>query len=165
MIVSPLDQSSAARPAPAIRPAIRRILLATDLSDASAAAATTALELASGLGAELLVVSVIDPRSLHLPGGAVASRVDQVRTARETAAAGLVADGRAAGVRVQFLIWDGEPGERIVEAALAEEADIIVVGSHGRSGVGRFLIGSVSDFVVRNASCPVMVVRGSLGLG
>ena len=45
-------------------------------------------------------------------------------------------------------------------AADAECADLIVVGSHGRSGVTRFLIGSVSDYVVRNAHCPVMVVRG-----
>lgn len=45
-------------------------------------------------------------------------------------------------------------------AADAENADLIIVGSHGRSGVSRFLIGSVSDFVVRHAHCPVMVIRG-----
>jgi nucleotide-binding universal stress UspA family protein len=60
---------------------------------------------------------------------------------------------------VSFLIWEGDPGESIVEAARAEHADLIVVGSHGRGGVGRFLIGSVSDHVVRHAPCPVMVVR------
>ena len=60
------------------------------------------------------------------------------------------------------LIWEGEPGEAIVAAADSENADLIVVGSHGRSGVSRFLIGSVSDFVVRHAHCPVMGVRGRL---
>ena len=65
------------------------------------------------------------------------------------------------GVEVDFLVWEGDPGESILEAAQAERADMIVVGSHGRGAVGRFLIGSVSDHVVRNASCPVLVVRTS----
>ncbi len=73
-----------------------------------------------------------------------------------------MARARAAGVNASFLVWEGEPGEAIVAAADAETADIIVVGSHGRSGVSRFLIGSVSDYVVRHAHCPVMVVRGGL---
>ena len=71
----------------------------------------------------------------------------------------LVARGRSAGVAVDFLVWEGDPGEAIIEAATAESADLIVVGSHGRGTVGRFLIGSVSDHVVRNAQCPVLVVR------
>ncbi|HEU4672106.1 MAG TPA: universal stress protein, partial [Candidatus Limnocylindrales bacterium] len=50
-------------------------------------------------------------------------------------------------------------GDAIVEAAVSERADMIVVGSHGRSGLGRALLGSVSDFVVRHAPCPVMVVK------
>jgi len=139
---------------------IGRILLATDFSGASAAATSQALELAAQLGAEMIVVSVIEPRSTRQSGGRVAARVDQVRSSRELAAQALVADGRAIGVRVQFLVWVGEAGERIVEAAQAEGADLIVVGSHGRGSVGRFLIGSVSDHVVRHATCPVMVVRG-----
>jgi universal stress protein A len=49
-----------------------------------------------------------------------------------------------------------------VAAANSEGVDLIVVGSHGRSGVSRFFIGSVSDYVVRHARCPVMVVRGGL---
>jgi nucleotide-binding universal stress UspA family protein len=138
---------------------VRKVLLATDLEPTSVAAAAEAIELARRLGAELLVVSVIDPRSLRIGGGRPGQRVDQVRTEREAAAQQLVADGRSAGIRVTFLIWEGDPGEAIVEAARAEEADLIVVGSHGRSGMGRFLIGSVSDYVVRNAEVPVLVVR------
>jgi nucleotide-binding universal stress UspA family protein len=138
---------------------IRRILLATDLSPASEGAAVQALDLAHDLGADLLIVSVIDPRSLRLPGGRFGVRVDQVRTGREAAAQELVSRGRAAGVRVNFLIWDGDPGESIVDAARSEQVDLVVVGSHGRGQVGRFLIGSVSDHVVRHAHCPVLVVR------
>jgi nucleotide-binding universal stress UspA family protein len=85
--------------------------------------------------------------------------VDQVRTGREAAAQELVSRGRASGVQVNFLIWDGDPGESIVDAARSEQVDLVVVGSHGRGQVGRFLIGSVSDHVVRHAHCPVLVVR------
>lgn len=143
---------------------IRRILLATDLSGASEAATIHALDLAHDLDAELLAVSVIDPSSLRLPGGASAARVDQVRSSRETAAQDLVAEGRKRSVRVVFLIWEGDPGESIVDAARSEQVDLVVVGSHGRGRAGRFLIGSVSDHVVRHAPCPVLVVRAGVGL-
>jgi nucleotide-binding universal stress UspA family protein len=137
---------------------IRRILLATDLSPASDGAAVQALDLARDLGAELLIVSVIDAGSLRLPGNRSA-RVDQVRGGREAAAQDLVTRGRAMGVRVNFLIWEGDAGESIVEAARSEQVDLVVVGSHGRGSVGRFFLGSVSDFVVRHAASPVLVVR------
>jgi len=137
----------------------RTVVLATDLSPTSEAATTAALDLAGTLGARLLAVSVIDPGSLRLPGGRYRQRVDQVRGDRERVAQALVARGRSAGVAVDFLVWEGDPGEAIIEAAAAERADMIVVGSHGRGTVGRFLIGSVSDHVVRNAPCPVLVVR------
>ena len=137
----------------------RTVLLATDLSPTSEAATTAGLDLAATVGARLLAVSVIDPGALRLPGGRYLARVDQVRAEREGVAQELVARGRSMGVDVDFLVWEGEPGESIIEAAEAESADLIVVGSHGRGAVGRFLIGSVSDYVVRNASCPVLVVR------
>ncbi|MBI3746323.1 MAG: universal stress protein [Chloroflexi bacterium] len=144
-----------------IRPkgGIRRILLATDLSAASEGAAMQALDLARDLGATLLIVSVIDAGSLRLPGGRSALRVDQVRLGREAAAQDLVTRGRAMGVAVNFLIWEGDAGESIVEAARSEQVDLVVVGSHGRGSVGRFFLGSVSDFVVRHAASPVLVVR------
>lgn len=138
---------------------MQRLLLATDLTDASAAATDEAFELAGRLGASLLVVSVIDPGSLLLPGGRFRARVDQVRERREQLAQALVERGRAAGVDVSFLIWTGDPGDMIVEAASAERADMILVGSRGRGTVGRLLLGSVSEHVARNAACPVLVVR------
>ena len=148
------------RPVPP-RPAgdARLLLLATDLADASASATDEAFDLAGRLGARLLVVSVIDPGSLKLPGGRFRARVDQVRERREQLAQALVARGREEGVDVSFLVWTGDPGDVIVEAAQAEHADMVLVGSHGRGPVGRLLLGSVSEFVVRNAPCPVLVVR------
>jgi len=148
---------------PAVGTAINQVILATDLGPASFAATDEAFRLAGALGAKLLVVSVIDPRTLQLPGGRFRSRVDQERDRLEESAAELVLRGRRDQVPTSFLIWEGDPAESIVDAARSEGADIIVVGSHGRAALGRALIGSVSDQVVRHAPCPVMVVRSSVG--
>ena len=138
---------------------LKRLLLATDLTEASASATDEAFELAARLDATILAVSVIDPGSLLMPGGRFRARIDQVRERRELLAQALVERGREAGVDVSFLIWTGDPGDMIVEAAEAEHADMILVGSHGRGAVGRLFLGSVSEHVVRNAHCPVLVVR------
>ena len=150
---------SSTAPSTAAGAVMEKLLLATDLSEASSAATEEAFELAARLGASLLVVSVIDPGSLLLPGGRFRARIDQVRENREQAAQALVERGHEAGVTVSFLVWTGDPGDMIVSAAEAEHADMIVVGSHGRGAVGRLFLGSVSEHVVRNAPCPVLVVR------
>ena len=146
---------------------IRRIVLATDLAKASDQAAVWALDLAAGHGAHLLIVSVIDPDELKRDGTGTPSahppRWDQIRDDRHEAAQRLVARSRAAGIDASFMVWTGEPGESIVAAAASEAADIIVVGSHGRSRIGRMVAGSVSDHVVRHAPCPVLVVRATQG--
>lgn len=139
---------------------IRTILLASDLSPASASAEDLAFELASRLGGAVLLVSVIDPRGLWLPGGGYRQRVDQVRASRETAAQGIVDRGHREHIPIRCLIWEGDPGEAIVEAAVAEGVDLVVVGSHGRKGVDRFVMGSVSERVVRTSPVPVVVARG-----
>ncbi len=97
-------------------------MLATDLGEASASATEQAFELASSLGASLLVVSVIDPGSLLLPGGRFRARMDQVRERLEQVAQALVARGRREGVEVSFLVWTGDPGDQIVAAAEAERS-------------------------------------------
>jgi nucleotide-binding universal stress UspA family protein len=140
-------------------PQLRRILLATDLSPTSSLATDWAFELARRNDAALLVVSVIDPRELAIPGGGYVARVDQVRDRREAIAQRLVARGHSIGVPVTFLVWTGEPGESIVEAAIAESVDVILVGAHDRGTISRLLMGSVSDHVARHAPCPVLIVR------
>jgi nucleotide-binding universal stress UspA family protein len=139
--------------------AIGRILLATDLSPASSVATDWAFELAARTRASLVVLSVIDPVELRQPGGPSGQRVDQVRERRQAAARALVERGQTAGVAVDILVWIGEPGESIVAVAASEGADLVLVGSHGRGQLGRLIIGSVSEYVVRNAPCPVLVAR------
>ena len=145
-------------------PRLETILLATDGSPASEPASEQAIDLAAQVEARLLVVSVV--ASGRQPSEAAASHAadstssSDSRDSLAAQAQGIVQRARAAGANATFLVWEGEAGEAIVAAADSESADLIVVGSHGRSGVSRFLIGSVSDFVVRHAHCPVMVVRG-----
>ncbi len=139
---------------------LETILLATDGSPASEGASDEAIDLAVQVEARLLVVSVMGGSSRPTGAAADAAGPADSRDTLTTKAQGIVQRAMASGANATFLVWDGDPGEAIVAAAESEKADLIVVGSHGRSGVSRFLIGSVSDYVVRHAHCPVMVVRG-----
>ena len=156
----PTPQSKPTAPLPSD---IRRVLLGTDLGETVELATDRAFDLARRHGAELLVVSVIEPKDLRQQTGREDIRWDEVRDRRHDAAQELVARGRALGVAVSFLVWTGDPGESIVSAAEAENADLVVVGTHGRGPIGRLLLGSVSDHVVRNAPCPVLVIRPAPG--
>lgn len=140
---------------------IETILLATDASSASGAATLHAIDLAARLGAQLVVLTVLSTSDRDRPGHGAGSTSASRRDARTLAVQQVVDRARAEGARATSLVWDGDPGEAIVDAAEAEHADLIVVGSHERSTVGRFFLGSVSDYVVRHARAPVMVVRPS----
>jgi nucleotide-binding universal stress UspA family protein len=137
----------------------RRVLVATDAGAASRGAEEAGLELAARIGASLVVLSVIDPGGLRLPGGVFHTRVDQVRAQREAVLSRLVDKARQQGTAAQFLIWEGAPGPSVVEAAAAEGADVIVVGSHARGPIGRRLLGSVSAHVVDHVGSQVVVIR------
>ena len=137
----------------------RRVLVATDTSAASTGAEHAGVQLATRAGASLIFLSVIDPSRLRLPGGLFHTRVDQVRAQRESALAKIVEYARKRGVSAQFLIWEGDPGASVIEAAEAEGADVIVVGSHDRGPVGRLLLGSVSGHVVEHGAGQVVVIR------
>ena len=140
---------------------IETILLATDGSPASEPASEQAIDLATQVQARLLVVSVFAASSRPSEASTEAAVVDS-RDSLTSKAQAIVQRAKAAGADATFLVWEGDAGEAIVAAANSEGVDLIVVGSHGRSGVSRFFIGSVSDYVVHHAHCPVMVVRGGL---
>jgi nucleotide-binding universal stress UspA family protein len=142
-------------------PRIETILLATDASSASSAAMLHAIDLAARLKARLVVLTVLSTREADRAARDHGTTAATRREARTVAVQEIVDRARADGASATSLIWDGDPGEAIVDAADAEHADLIVVGSHERSQVGRFFLGSVSDFVVRHAMAPVMVVRPS----
>jgi nucleotide-binding universal stress UspA family protein len=136
---------------------IHRVLLATDLSPASDAAADEAIDLAVKSGAQLIVLSVIDPGRLRLPGGGFLRRVDQERSRIENGAQVLVGLARAAGARATFLVWEGDPAEAILAASEAEDVDVIVLGSHGRGRLCRLVLGSVSTKVSKRTRRRVII--------
>jgi len=146
---------------PALPDTVDRILLATDLSPASAEAVDRAIGLAVERRAQLLVMSVVDPNRIRLPGGRFLVRVDQERARVEGGVQAIDARARTAGVRATFLVWEGEPAPSILDAASSESVDVIVLGSHGRGRLGRLILGSTSARVLDEAICPVLVVPAS----
>jgi nucleotide-binding universal stress UspA family protein len=139
-------------------PKVETILVAIDGSPASAAASEQAIDLAASLGSRLLVVYVVN--APDVPAGAVIRpTMAGVREEAEAVSRKVVEQARRLGVEATYLTWEGQPGEAIVAAAEAESADMIVAGSHGRSAVGRLLLGSVSEYLVRHAPVPVLVVH------
>jgi nucleotide-binding universal stress UspA family protein len=142
----------------------RRILYATDFSAASRPALAMAREWAQRDGARLLILHVLTPPSPFVGGGraAPASYLDLLAAARHDAhrrLAVVLARTRASGIRVQTKLVEGGPAVEIVRAAGRWHADVIVIGSHGRTGVHRFLLGSVASQVVARSGRPVLTAR------
>ena len=137
---------------------IRSLLLATDLSNASERAADEAIRLAVESQAMLVILSVVDPRRLSLPGGRFLRRIDQERARIEEGAKQLADRARAAGARSTFLVWEGDPAEVILAASEAEDVDVVILGSHRRGLLGRLVLGSMSARVSEQSRCPVLVV-------
>ena len=86
---------------------------------------------------------------------------DQKKPARELVER-IANELRSAGFKVDTAVEVGDIRERIIDSAAEWSADLIVVGSHGRSGIERFLLGSVAEFVARHATCSVEIVRTSV---
>ena len=141
----------------AVNPEGRRILLAVDQAGSSRSAAREAIRLALEERAALIVISVVEPHNLHLPGG-LRRRVDQERDRLASGALEIVRLARESGVQATFLIWEGDPAEAILDASRAEQADTIVLGSRPRTNLRRIVLGSVSSQVARQATCDVVVV-------
>jgi nucleotide-binding universal stress UspA family protein len=139
---------------------IRRLLFATDLTAVSERASEEAIRIAVETGGQLVILSVIDPTRLRLPGGRFLRRIDQERARIEAGAQLLVGRARAAGAKATYLVWEGDPVEAIVAASEAEDADVVVLGSHGRGRLGRLVLGSISMRVTEQAPCRVIVVPG-----
>ena len=142
------------------------ILVATDGSDDSDAAVEAALDLAHDTSGRLLVLTVVPEGSSRDDSDATASDSEAQRDDQQVVVAtdrtnDIVDHAVEWGLEATPLVWEGEPADAILAAAASEGADVIVIGSSGRTGVGRMLLGSVSDDVVRRAEVPVMIVRAS----
>jgi nucleotide-binding universal stress UspA family protein len=140
-------------PSPAI--SLDPILVATDFSAESVRALEYAWLLARRFDAEILVVHA-EPALAVLPGTDLAERR---RLAAERALGHAVEELREAGCRARALLRPGDPVAEIVNAATAERAGLVLMGTRGRGGLPHLLLGSVAERVVRSAPCPVLTVR------
>jgi nucleotide-binding universal stress UspA family protein len=144
---------------------LRRILFASDFSKASGKAFATALSMAKTNKATLTVLHVIAPLVPVSPDQYVGPETwreldEETRrwTARKLAA--LTAKARQRGVKVVGLTADGSPAQQIVRVARSKRSDLVIIGTHGRTGLAKFFLGSVAGRVVSTAHCPVLTVRG-----
>jgi len=137
---------------------VSRILFATDFSEAALAAWPTARSMAVALEAELIVQHVVPPLTVagELPVDVLSRYREEARAEAERDLAGLLAD--AAGVKARTRLDGGRAAEEILRAATEEGAGLIVMGTTGKAGVRRLLVGSVAAEVVRRAPCPVVTV-------
>jgi nucleotide-binding universal stress UspA family protein len=144
---------------------IRRVMYPTDFSTASRRAFATAMTLAKRSRATLTIVHVIVPIVPLVPEQYLDTRtwarIDvQARRWAYARLGRLAARARAAGIRVTSLLFEGDPSRHIVKAARAMRTDFVVMGTHGRTGFSRLLLGSVAERVIAAVPCPVVVVRG-----
>jgi nucleotide-binding universal stress UspA family protein len=147
---------------------IRRIVHATDFSPASRPAFVRAVDLARANRAELVVLHVMTPPVLYTADGyALPDTYDRLLTDARSAAKSqldrVVAQAKGAGVRARGLLLEGVAPERIVRGARSARADLLVIGTHGRTGLARLFLGSVASRVIATASCPVLSVRAGTG--
>jgi len=141
---------------------MKRIMCPTDFSDAAEHAQSQAVGLARALGAELLLLHVateapLGNTALYTPE--VRRVIESERKWAEEALAARVKMLAAEGLTARSAVRSGAAWQEIVDAATEEKADLIVMGTHGRTGLDRALLGSVAERVVRAAACPVLTVR------
>ena len=142
----------------------RRILHATDFSPASRPAFRQALALArEGRGRLTLVhvYSAVLPIAGegYVTAGVYDRWIADIQRDAQRRLDRLVAQARKRGVRARGLLLEGLPHERIVRTARTARADLVVLGTHGRTGLGRMFLGSVAAKVITLAPCPVLTVR------
>lgn len=145
-----------------------KVVLAVDGSSFSEAATHALASDVRPEGAEVLVLEVVEPLVYSVPpqmapgyepemAERMREQLRQAATSVERAAETL----RGSGFKVQTRVAEAEIRGGILSVAADYQADLIVIGSHGRKGIGRFLLGSVADSVARHATCSVLIVRTS----
>jgi nucleotide-binding universal stress UspA family protein/quercetin dioxygenase-like cupin family protein len=142
-------------------PGIQTILHPTDFSENSRPAFQAACALARDSHATLLVLHVMMPSVSPL---GQSPPPDPLRPAESQESPSQLPWPRPSDpqIRVEHRLAEGDPAEEILRLAEALRCDLVVMGTHGRTGLGRFLTGSVAEAVLRKAGCPVMVVKTPL---
>ena len=135
----------------------KRVLLATDGSKYSKAAAKKAIDFAKSYGGELKIVSIVDvPSEFYAESPETVEAL--VKKAKGYAEA-VRKQAEGSGIKAEAIVREGEIYKVITDLAKEQKANIIVTGSHGRTGLKRLLMGSVAEKVIGHTPCPVLVVK------
>lgn len=145
-------------------PNIRKILCAIDLSEHSRLVAEYAIILAKAFDAEITVLYTAPSLSqyvgFHVPPSSIENFVGEIVTGAEQSMDEFITEAFAdPEVKATGIILSGYAAQEIISYANTHEMDVIVMGTHGRTGIDRILFGSVAEKVVKTASMPVMTVR------
>ena len=144
---------------------IRSILLPTDFSECANYALSYAASFARQASASIICVHVIEPvvPTVGYTGMAeplpIADLSDQLEDSAERELPKIAECDECAGLKVEEVVAHGDAASEIVRVARERGVDLIVIASHGRTGLGRMLFGSTAESVVRHAPCPVLVVK------
>jgi universal stress protein A len=141
----------------------KRILVPIDFSEFSEHALDFAVELAGKLDATIHLIHAISIPAIGVPELGAAwspTMIDDLVTSGTKAMTKLADDRRKVARIGEAVVQLGDPRDLILKAAADLHADLIVMGTHGRRGIRRALLGSVAEAVVRTAPCPVMTIRG-----
>jgi nucleotide-binding universal stress UspA family protein len=137
---------------------IKKILYATDFSSHSNQAYFHAVALAEGHGADLIILHVYSPTAADLEGMVPDSRSEDLDVSYWRQQLEQIHPVNS-GIRVHHVLLEGSPADEIVRYATEQGIDLIVMGTHGRTGLERLLMGSVAEKVVRGAPCSVLVAK------
>jgi universal stress protein A len=152
-------QPTPGKPPGVIAPWIRSILVPIDFSDCSWAALNHAIPIAQLMGAKIALLNVCQAQLVatefaHLPGEELSMRRSSEEKLRSSA------KGRVpTGILGDILVRNGVAYEEIIKAAQECDVDLIVINTHGRTGLKHAMLGSTTEHVVRSAPCPVLVIR------
>jgi nucleotide-binding universal stress UspA family protein len=146
---------------------IKKILFPTDFSEGALAALPYATDLAESYSAKLYLLHIIYDMSaatgLHVPHISLNEMYDEMQKGAEKEIGNFGAGMRVKLKDIETQVIRGVPYEEILKFARDKGIDLIIMGTHGRSGLDRVIFGSTAEKVVRNAECPVLTVRSQKG--
>ncbi|MBV5304099.1 MAG: universal stress protein [Chlorobium sp.] len=134
---------------------IKKIICPVDFSELSRKSLQYANEFARLSNGQVFLVGVIenDPTITYSKG------LEKERAEEEQKLLALIEEENMAGIVADYVIYEGFPEECILDYAKRQEADVIIMGSHGRRGLKRMILGSVAEHVIRRSPCPVLIVK------
>ncbi|MGB0131331.1 universal stress protein [Chlorobium sp.] len=141
---------------------IRTILCPVDFSDASRKAVRYAHEFAVSMGAAMFLLNVVEPRPMAVDLSLNYIPLEEdLEKAAEADLDALKNELLREGLKVESSVEIGNPSDVILEKAAELDVNLVIMGSHGKKGLSRLIMGSVAETVVRKADCPVLIVKSA----